>query len=305
MNSYNIKKSILETISYFDIFDYPLTTEEITNYLWKSPASLDSVRKNIRKMIGNELGRKGEFYFLRNRDEIVKARRERQIISAGKWKKAKRIVGILRIIPFIRGIAVTQSLAINNAKEDSDIDLLIITSPKRIWIARAFTNLLLDLFRKRRPKNKNRICPNFLIVSNKSNIKSVSIEPQDIYLAYWINTTSFLFGKKAARDFINFNSWILELLPNRKTNSVNGLKPNPFYKMTQKILEFILYPFAGKFEKFVKEKQLKIIDKNKKTAKNPSIISSDEIIKIHYDDKRGYYLHEWESRIEKFQSTRA
>jgi len=75
--------------------------------------------------------------------------------------------------------------------------------------------------------------------------------------------------------------------------------------MTQKILEFILYPFAGKFEKFVKEKQLKIIDKNKKTAKNPSIISSDEIIKIHYDDKRGYYLHEWESRIEKFQSTRA
>ena len=35
---YYMEQSILRTLAYFDLADYPLTKEELFSYLWQSPA---------------------------------------------------------------------------------------------------------------------------------------------------------------------------------------------------------------------------------------------------------------------------
>lgn len=292
-----IKNSIFKTVSYFDLFDYPLTLEEINFYLWKDQASLEKVRKNIRKMLGEKLGRKGEFYFLRGSNELVKTRREREKISQKKWKKAKRMISFLRIIPFVRGVAITQNLALGNCKEDSDADLLIITSPGKIWLSRAIINLFLDIFRKRSPKNKNRLCPSFFVTSDDLNIKDITLKPLDIYLVFWIKTLKPIFGPHYFYEFDAKNFWAFEYLPNAEPDFKNQLLPNPIFRLVQKILEILIWPFSKKLNTFLKEKQIKIIEKNKKNAKNPSIVAADDLIKIHYDDKRKYYQDEWNKKL--------
>ncbi len=298
----DIRQAILKTLCFFDLFDYPLTLKEIHFYLWQNSSNLEKVRNNIRKMIGKEISRKGEFYFLKGRKGIVKTRRERETISKKKWKKAKRIIILLRIVPFIKGVAITQSLAIGNTKENSDADLLIIASPGKIWIVRAFVNLILDIFRKRNPKNKNRICPSFFLTSKNLNIKEVSLKPLDIYLAYWVKTIKPIFGSHFFYEFDAHNLWAYNFLPNAEPEFRNQVLINPIFWLKQKLLELLLWPFSKRLEKLLKDKQLKIIEKNKKKlVKSPSIITTEQMIKIHYNDKRKFYLNEWQKKIESLK----
>lgn len=295
----DLKQAILKTICYFDLFDYPLSLKEITDYLWRFDVKEDVIRKTIRKMIGKEISRKGEFYFLKERDGIVKIRRLRLIISEKKLKKAKRILSLLRLVPFVRGIALTQNIAIKNCKEKSDADILIITSRNRVWISRVIVNLILDIFRKRNPKNNNRICPNFFLSLNNLNIQNIALDKEDIYLAYWVKTIKPLFGSFYFNEFNVNNIWATNLVPNKKQNFKNEFLPNPLLRFIQKIIEFIIMPFSSKLNKYLKDKQIKVINKNKRNAKNPSIITEEDIVKIHYEDKRDYYKKEWIKKIEK------
>jgi len=295
----DIKEAILKTVCFFDSLNFPLTLREINFYLWQNAASLEETRKNLRKMIGKELSRKGEYYFLKGQEDLVKTRRGREKISKKKWKKAKRIINLLRVIPFIKGVAVTQNLALKNCKESSDADLLIITSPGKIWITRAFVNLILDIFRKRNPKNKNRICPSFFITSNNLNIKDIALKPLDIYLVYWIKSLKPVFGSHFFYEFDAYNFWAYKSLPNAEPDFKNQLVFNPIFRILQKFLEILIWPFSKKLENFLKTKQLKIIDKNKnKLSKSPSIVTTERMIKIHYEDKRKFYLNEWQKKTE-------
>ena len=147
----------MATVVYYDVLDYPLTGFEIFKYLI-NPVRLISAENQYSEIepIGKialedvlEILHSGNlnfyfeeqngFYFLKNRGEILKTRIDRQKISDETWKKARKTIKWLQIIPYIRMVAVSGSLAMANAKKESDIDLLIIVKNKRIWTARFFT----------------------------------------------------------------------------------------------------------------------------------------------------------------------
>ena len=155
-----LQKSILSTIAYYDSLDYPLTSFEVFKYLinplhiasfyWDSvsesklfePVELGRFSSitlfNIRKILeSNELkkfiGEKNGFYSLKGREEIIRTRIDRQKIADQKWKKAKKIIKLLQIVPYLKMVAVSGSLALNNTREESDFDLLIVAKSKRIW----------------------------------------------------------------------------------------------------------------------------------------------------------------------------
>ena len=186
-NVNDLEKSILATIVYYDVLDRPLTSWEVFRYLVKieqlelrhrpferdlslcemsllSMSSLNSVlilldnSVELKKYISQENG----FYFLKNRQGLVRERIKRQLIADKKWKKARRMIWFLQAIPYIRLVTVSGSLAMNNSKKESDIDLLIITHAGRIWTCRALTTLFLHLFGQRRHGllTKDRFCLN-------------------------------------------------------------------------------------------------------------------------------------------------
>ena len=46
-------------------------------------------------------------------------------------------------LPFVDAIYIGNSMTFNSLKEDSDIDLCIVVSPGRMWLAKSWSNIAL------------------------------------------------------------------------------------------------------------------------------------------------------------------
>lgn len=86
-----------------------------------------------------------------------------------------KIVGcLLQLAPFIRGVILTGSMTNGLASEKSDIDLLIISAPKRLYTARLFSTFWVEITGlRRRPTTKNpagKFCLNYYLASDNLDI---------------------------------------------------------------------------------------------------------------------------------------
>ena len=161
---------VLSTLLYHSIFDYPLTIDEIHRYLISEKAvSLKSIKEVINNLLKTEevYFHNGFFQPLAPRLQapealatggqvslqplaLIKLHQRRKSISQKKLIIAKQASRIISIIPWIKMAAVTGALAMKNADENDDIDLMIIASKNRLWIVRPFVLLIVSLFFKRR-----------------------------------------------------------------------------------------------------------------------------------------------------------
>ena len=269
----NLEKSIITTICYYDTLDYPLTGFEIYRYLVTlsnspivrgrtirgSESIADISFNDILNVLENssELKKiiqgKNGFYFLKGREKILPQRIKRQKLADQKWKKARKIIRLLQIIPYLRMIAVSGSLALGNTRKNSDIDLLIVTKSGRIWTCRTLITILITLLGKKRHKEKtrDRICLNHYITDKSLKIPFESLYNAQTY-ARLVNVyeLNFLPLKKREiekgyfRQFQESNLWVKNYLVfwlSAKAGNLRMIKKNKllisFAKFTEVILD--------------------------------------------------------------------
>lgn len=209
----NLAASIIHTLSYAALFEYPLTLSEIHQYLIQKKSSLFAIGKEISNIPTIE--KSGEYYFFKKKSLLVEKREMRQMISQGHLKEAFVAVGILSYIPTIEAVALSGSLAMNNSDVNSDIDLFIITKPHTLWVTRLITTLLLDIAGKRRKKGMDEnmmgmVCTNYWI--DRSRMK---ISNKNLYTAHEIAQMKVLINKSDCwSEFLSKNKWVGAYLPN-------------------------------------------------------------------------------------------
>lgn len=202
-----IKKNILATLAYFDVFNYPLTREEIALFL---PVKYESALFDIAMacLIGNRLiYRFDKFYSLKNDPYLVQRRSDGNQKAFEMVKTARKVGNILIKFPYVRGIAISGSLSKNYADDESDIDLFIITAPNRLWIART----LMHCFKKLAflVKLENYLCMNYYI-----DEQQLEIPEKNIYTATEVVTLIPIQGDTTFADFFAANAWTRNYLPN-------------------------------------------------------------------------------------------
>ena len=81
---------------------------------------------------------------------------------------------IFRYIPFVETVFLANSLSFNACKENSDIDLFIITKPKHLRTARLLTSLVMAIIGiKRNSKTSaKKFCLSFFITSDLKSLQS-------------------------------------------------------------------------------------------------------------------------------------
>jgi len=304
----NLKDSILKTIAYFDLFDFPLTAEEIKEYLYdySKPLHIKEIKGTLDEMIeDDEIEEIKEHFVLKGRREIIETRKARKFIAEKLWTRTKLYGRYIRAVPFVRMIAVCNNLAYDNPSEESDIDLFIVIKPRRMWIARLIISLILQFYGVRRHGNKvvGRFCLSFFVTTNKLNMQPLQIKPKDPYLAYWTKLLSPIYGEEIYEEFKKENElWIgekygLRFADDSKkhmyVDKVGGIK---------KFFEFLLGGLFGNLiEGFLKKSfKKRTLHKMKKLGPEASIIVSDNILKFHNHDKREEYLRNWEKLVEDY-----
>ncbi len=222
-----IKEDILATLAYFDMFNYPLVSSEIYLFLRNKyqPNDFDNA---LRELVANRLVfRFGIFYSLKNDHANIERRRNGNKKADELIKVAERVGDILIKFPYVRGIAISGSLSKNFADDRSDIDLFIITSANRLWIART----LMHLFKKLTylVNKQDCFCMNYYI-----DERQLEIAEKNIYTAIEIVTLIPLQGDTIIEKFYAANSWTHQHLPN-KTMRVSTAKPLKFNAFKQLI----------------------------------------------------------------------
>ncbi len=293
----NLDKNILSTICYYDALDYPMTLFEVWKYLTDIKNGDDDIDgesiglKDVFERLESDnlkrfIYRKKGMYFLKRRDELVDQRIARDKISVSKIKRSRRVVWILRFVPFVRMILVTGRLAMKNAEFSSDWDLLVVLEGRRIWIGRTLVTFLAHFIGKRRHRNKtkDRVCLNYFITT-----ESLEIRNKDLFSAneYFFCIPVFD-SKNYFEKFQLKNSWIKEYKPNYYLTALDNMKSvhetyfsKSLRKLGEKIFDWNI------LENYLRKIESKKIEKNPKTQKEDSLIFADDRALIFLPEPQG------------------
>lgn len=315
----SLEKAIIATICYFDVSDYPLTLVEIWKWLLDGyeprAMSFELIKKSAEPQAHNpkltdvqkalddsqylktKIETKNGFYFLKGRKDSVEQRKKRYNIAEQKFKKAIKVIRLLRYLPFVKMIAICNTLAYSNSQPEADIDLFIITTKQHIWQARFWVTGFLKIFglRPSPQKTQDTFCASFFIDQDNLNLKKLAIE-NDVYLYYWITQVYPVYDEGVYQQFIGANRWIKDKLVNsqairpsyrRRLDQVGGLK-NIFEAFGR------LFP-----ESIFKNYQLKIMPAKLREMANKDsrVVIQDYLLKFHDIDRREEFRNLFDQRL--------
>src|SRR5262249_28342374 len=123
-----LERAIVQTLAYADVFDYPLNADEVHRYLIGAHASRGTIRGLLGELTPKLAAREGRYFTLPGHEHTVEMRKSRAQHAAPFWRKAVHYGRLIGGLPFVRMVAVTGALAMDNLADD-DIDYLIVTEP--------------------------------------------------------------------------------------------------------------------------------------------------------------------------------
>jgi predicted nucleotidyltransferase len=232
---------LLKTINYFCFFDYPPTFEEIYLFFPKriSQKALKEIlqkaeeKKLVKKIIFDQknpirytVGEYGieiknsklKIQNYINKKLLIDLYRKKKVVALKKLRQWRFGVylKLLSLLPQVKLIGLSGSLAMQNAKEDDDIDLFIITAKNRLWTARlvaVFLSIVLGLKRPRGVKKApNRICLNLFF-----DLADLAVPKQkrSEFVAHEVLQMKPLVDKDNTYIlFLQVNRWVYRFFPN-------------------------------------------------------------------------------------------
>ncbi len=202
-----LESAILHAVAYADVFDYPLTVAEVHRYLVgmsASSAAVGSLLGNGR-LVPQRLTRCCGYFTLPGREGIVETRRCREQVAARIWPRALQYARIIAGLPFVRMVAVTGALAMDNVDPGTDIDYFIVTEPGRLWLCRALVILLVRLAARR----GDVVCPNYFLSED-----ALILYERNLYSAHELTQMVPVAGIATYWRMRQLNAWTLRFLPN-------------------------------------------------------------------------------------------
>ncbi|PWT75673.1 MAG: hypothetical protein C5B59_08280 [Bacteroidetes bacterium] len=218
-----LQKSILKVLVYFDLFNYPVSEDEIYLFLDKK-ADREELLCQLRLLVLHEMVYKiNEFYSLKPDPSLVKKRLDENNRAQVLLKTARRISRFLYLFPYVRAISISGSLSKNVADEKADIDYFIITQPNRLWIARS----IMHFFKKLTfiTGHQHWYCMNYYV-----DEEGLQIEEKNIFTATELVTLMPMRGNGAIQKLIEANEWTKEYFPNTTIKCASCDPPRSWVK---------------------------------------------------------------------------
>lgn len=233
------------SILYHDIFDYPLNAKEIIK--WRVGKKGLPLFKKTREIINID-----GLYCLKGKENLLYKKALRERASNRKIEIAKKNAFILAKFPTVKGVFITGTLAMNNAEEKSDIDLMILTKRNYLWTTRLITYLVLRImnYGVRKPgdvNQKDKLCLNIWL---DESALSWDKKDRNIYSAHEIAQVNPIVDKENIyQRFLQKNKWILDYWPNSvriEDIKYEGRKNPNTNNLLEKISFWIQYRYMKK-----------------------------------------------------------
>ncbi len=209
--------AVLRALAYSDMFDYAPDRSALYDALEYPGISRAHFEQTLQDMQAEGMIiADDERCMLAGREALSAIWRHRQRCSALKWQSARRYTRLIRCLPFIQMVAVTGTLAAQSAETNDDIDLFLITTQGRVWLARALTVAVVRLA----ALFGVTLCPNYLIATN-----ALELSEHNLYTARELVQMQPLYGAAWYELFRLHNPWTLDYLPNASIAPLSAALP--------------------------------------------------------------------------------
>jgi hypothetical protein len=177
-------------------------------YLIGMSASLPMVRALLEDggLVPIYLSHLQGFFTLPGRESIVDIRRQRSTVASQVWHQAVQYGMYIASLPFVRMVAVTGALTMDNVEPGDDIDFMIVTEPGRVWLCRA---MIIGLVVKPAARRGIEICPNYLLSE-----RALVMWERNLFTAHEIVQMVPVVGWSVYRRLCQLNAWASLFLPN-------------------------------------------------------------------------------------------
>lgn len=286
------KQAILRTILYADIFNFPLTVDEIWRYcITPKKLSRSDVRKTVADLCRTKiLIEKDKFITVFDKSKNIQKRIKNKEILLRKDVIAKNATSILSEIPSIMFIGISGSLAARDSHEDDDIDLFIIAQEKYMWVTRGLSLAVLSRAGLRRSRGikheKDTICLNMFLSSNALTFPK---SRQDMYTAREIAQIKPLFQRRDMyQRFLNANTWS------------NSYLANSFSMRTE---EFVSEKASAKFDIWYRSPMIQLAEIVQRVYMYPHKTTeqvTNSLFAFHPHDYRKQILSVYAKRLKKY-----
>lgn len=302
MDNHILEQAIYQTVRYFDIFSTPVTATQIWRCLiiededirWggHSHYTLGEIAHMLKnsEWLQSRLDTTWGYYFLQGKQHLVRQRLVRHSIAQDKLKIVQRAAKYMAFAPFVRSLSVSGSLAMGSTSRSSDLDVFVITSPKRIWTTRLGLLTVSQLLGRRRKywdqEAPDKVCLNHYVSQEHLELPK---DVRSIYTAVLYTLLVPLYGSKAMHAFQYENTpWIRGYVMAADIPDVghySTIQVGMFMTGLKRLLEGILLePIGDSFELFAERLQRFFIRKHMQHESGRVALSKAELA-FHPDTK--------------------
>lgn len=292
-----IEEAILRTVIYADLFNFPLNRRELHHYLIAhEPHSLADIERtlNTSAFLRQALEFPQEYVICAGRQAIIATRATREQASMALWSPAFTCGEWLARLPFVRMVALTGALAVRNATDyDDDLDYVLVTADKRVWLARAFAIILVRLSKTRGLV----ICPNYVLA-----ISALEQEKQDLFLAHEVAQMLPIYGISLYEEMRVRNAWVSAYLPNATQPYFMEAErvPGRGWRAFKQAVEWLLGGRLGDaLESWEYRRKLRRFADDMRTP-NSAALLDDQHVKGHFQDHGHPVMQQYEQRLRQY-----
>ncbi len=298
--SQELEAAIFRTVAWFGLFDVPVTTFEIWKWLLKPDrryalSEVDAALSESVELATKLVQRDGFTATLgASIPDLLDRRQERFLDAARKFKKLKAAARFMSAIPSVRAVAACNTLAWHQTTRESDIDLFVLCEPGTVWTTRLCLVTPCALLRRRPGEAAfDPFCFSFFLASDRLDLASLALKPEDPYLAFWSVSVVPVFDPDGLFDqYQTANDWTDGYLPNAH--------PHPGHEQLrpgQNVPR--LLPRVRFFEPLARRLQERKFPKAIRDLANRDsrVVLSNHMLKFHENDRRAEYRDRWHASL--------
>ncbi len=290
-----VEESLFRALAYFAHFEYPLTPMELWKWCDVPETSIVEIEEALSssKWLEGKGVRCAEGFFGIGDIRTWREERIRRVTDAlRKSRRAEQFVKFAAWLPWVKMIAVCNSLAYSFTNTESDIDLFIVVQRGRIWSTRLILTGALALMRARPGERaKDPLCLSFFATEDCLDLSSVKIGPEDPYLMYWIATLAPVLDRNETfAKFRAANGWIRQSVP----RAHRVLRARSYAVSSQP-----KFPNVSFFERTAERMQRSRFPESLRSMMNVDsrVVVTDSMLKFHHNDRRADILKAYETLV--------
>ncbi len=274
----------LRALAFYDALDYAPTIPELA--LASEPGDIVLPMKLTRGRLTFE-----------GREELVAEHEAREAFFPRKIRRSRHVTRFLARLSGVRFVAIGNTTALANARDEGDLDFFIITRSGTIAQTRGWSTLRYKIAGARpgsRASDRDAVCLSYFVDDTALDLSSHMLDGDDPYFRFWFLSLLPLYDDGVSSDLWRANATILRQHPHARPWIVSDA-----LRVDRPMLRF---PMLSWMEPLARWLHSHLISRVLKSMMNTDtrVIVNEHALKFHADDGRAMYRDRYLQTLKKY-----